>query len=73
MHVVCSRKLHLLERKNRKNMAFFYDDDYNYMQHLKEVNEINEVDPVASFSVQETALAGKVLKSCVIALNNCNF
>ncbi len=24
----------------------FFDDDYDYMQHLKDVNEINEVEPM---------------------------
>ena len=29
----------------------FFDDDYDYMQHLRDVNELYDVEPIESFHV----------------------
>lgn len=33
----------------------FYDDDYNYLQHLKDTNEMCMVEPMERFKIEEKA------------------
>ncbi len=33
-------------REEQRKYGVFYDDDYDYLQHLKDVNELYEVHPV---------------------------
>ena len=32
----------------------FYDDDYDYLQHLKDVDELYAVEPVEAFTLQKS-------------------
>ncbi len=35
-----------MRRAEQRKFGVFFDDDYDYMQHLRDVNEINEVEPM---------------------------
>ena len=46
--ITCDDKFYQEESADRKQeqqkYGIFYDDDYDYMQHLKDVDELNEVE-----------------------------
>jgi protein LTV1 len=33
-------------KEAQRKFGVFFDDDYDYLQHLKDVDEINEVEPI---------------------------
>ena len=50
-----------IRKEEQRKFGVFFDDDYDYMQHLKDVDELNEVEPIASLSLQRNAASTKVL------------
>lgn len=50
-----------IRKEEQRKFGVFFDDDYDYMQHLKDVDELNEVEPIASVSLQRNAASTKVL------------
>ncbi|CAH1775437.1 unnamed protein product [Owenia fusiformis] len=51
-HVLLPVEGDVAKRKKEEERKFgvFYDDDYDYMQHLRDVDEINQVEPVQQLS-----------------------
>ena len=50
-----------IRKEEQRKFGVFFDDDYDYMQHLKDVDEINEVEPIECVSLQRNAASTKVL------------
>ena len=52
-----------MRKEEQRKYGVFFDDDYDYMQHLKDVNELNEVAPMESMDVQRSFGATGVICS----------
>ena len=49
-----------LRKNEQAKYGIYFDDDYDYMQHLRDADEINEVELVESFRVQREPQTQKV-------------
>ncbi len=44
---VCARK------EQQKKHGVFFDDEYDYMQHLQDLDELSHVEPIQSFRIEK--------------------
>ena len=61
-------------KQEQREFGVFYDDDYDYMQHLKDVNELYQVEPIESYRVREGSASDKVRNTALASTElKCNF